>query len=338
MPAGPPLRSPLPTWADPQQASVFDAPLTSMIRAIVGGTQKVGEWTGMSDPQNQALALMNPMEVGPSGGLVGLLNKVIKAYHGSPHDFDAFSMDKIGTGEGAQAYGHGLYFAENPEVAKTYQAKVSAMQGGAKPTVQGRPINWDDPAETAAFELWRHDGDRKAAAEFYAKTFRRESPVVALLQSETPLPTVTPPGRMYEVNIHANPDDLLDWDKPLSQQSEHVRSKMQGLLKEHGGSARYQAEKFGDDPEGLKLYRELDTGGGKIAERLREAGIPGLKYLDGGSRGAGEGTRNYVIWDDKLIEILKKYGVALPAIEGLRREAMSNGGRVDRQRVEQVMQ
>jgi hypothetical protein len=45
----------------------------------------------------------------------------IRAYHGSPHDFDRFSMDKIGTGEGAQAYGHGLYFAENPKVAESYK-------------------------------------------------------------------------------------------------------------------------------------------------------------------------------------------------------------------------
>ena len=37
----------------------------------------------------------------------------IRAYHGSPHDFDKFDLSKIGTGEGAQAYGHGLYFAEN---------------------------------------------------------------------------------------------------------------------------------------------------------------------------------------------------------------------------------
>ena len=42
----------------------------------------------------------------------------IKAYHGSPHDFDKFDMSKIGTGEGAQAYGHGLYLAENEATAK----------------------------------------------------------------------------------------------------------------------------------------------------------------------------------------------------------------------------
>ena len=56
---------------------------------------------GMGTPFAQAGAL------GSAGG------KGIKAYHGSPHDFDRFDLSKIGTGEGAQAYGHGLYFAEN---------------------------------------------------------------------------------------------------------------------------------------------------------------------------------------------------------------------------------
>ena len=41
----------------------------------------------------------------------------IRAYHSSPHDFDKFDLSKIGTGEGAQVYGHGLYFAENPAVS-----------------------------------------------------------------------------------------------------------------------------------------------------------------------------------------------------------------------------
>jgi len=53
--------------------------------------------------------------------------KGIKAYHGSPHDFDKFSMQKIGTGEGAQAYGHGLYFAENPKWPLTI-VKVSPVR------------------------------------------------------------------------------------------------------------------------------------------------------------------------------------------------------------------
>ena len=51
--------------------------------------------------------------------------KGIRAYHGSPHDFDQFDLSKIGTGEGAQAFGHGLYFADNEGVAKSYRDTLS---------------------------------------------------------------------------------------------------------------------------------------------------------------------------------------------------------------------
>jgi hypothetical protein len=42
---------------------------------------------------------------------------------------------------------------------------------------------------------------------------------------------------------------------------------------------------------------------------LRDAGIPGIKYLDQGSRQAGEGSRNYVVFNPEIIDILKKYGI-----------------------------
>ena len=46
------------------------------------------------------------------------------AWHGTPHKFDRFSTEHIGTGEGAQAYGYGLYFAGNKEVAEHYKRKT----------------------------------------------------------------------------------------------------------------------------------------------------------------------------------------------------------------------
>ena len=61
--------------------------------------------------------IVEPNEGGSAEGLV--LNQ--PAYHGSPHRFDKFTLDKIGTGEGAQAYGWGLYFAGNKEVADWYR-------------------------------------------------------------------------------------------------------------------------------------------------------------------------------------------------------------------------
>ncbi|MBS5507603.1 MAG: hypothetical protein KHX31_03115 [Akkermansia sp.] len=44
----------------------------------------------------------------------------IAALHASPHSFRKFSTDNMGKGEGAQAYGWGLYFAESEKVNRDY--------------------------------------------------------------------------------------------------------------------------------------------------------------------------------------------------------------------------
>ena len=49
------------------------------------------------------------------------------AYHGTPHRFDEFSVEKIGTGEGAQAHGWGLYFAENKDVSDNYRKTLAKV-------------------------------------------------------------------------------------------------------------------------------------------------------------------------------------------------------------------
>ncbi len=49
----------------------------------------------------------------------------IIAHHGTPHRIDRFSTAKIGTGEGAQAYGWGLYFAEERQVADAYRRNLA---------------------------------------------------------------------------------------------------------------------------------------------------------------------------------------------------------------------
>src|SRR5690606_4116404 len=48
-------------------------------------------------------------------------------FHGSPHSFERFSFDHIGTGEGAQVFGWGLYFAESRGTAAHY---FSFLSGG----------------------------------------------------------------------------------------------------------------------------------------------------------------------------------------------------------------
>ena len=48
------------------------------------------------------------------------------AYHGSPHDFVEFLLSAIGTGEGAQAHGWGLYFAKAKKTAASYRGRLSS--------------------------------------------------------------------------------------------------------------------------------------------------------------------------------------------------------------------
>lgn len=70
---------------------------------------------------------------------------------------------------------------------------------------------------------------------------------------------------------------------------------------------------------GRDLHQELNHATGsdaKSAALLAEPvpgtgeGIPGIRYLDQGSRGAGEGSHNYVVFDAATIDILRKYGLA----------------------------
>jgi hypothetical protein len=297
-----------------------------------------------------------PFDASPSG---------IRAYHGSPHDFDAFSMDKIGTGEGAQAYGHGLYFAEREGVAKSYRDALSKTvaahfeTGGKRltpkqledmrnvSTKSAPPAVQSLLAHNAAFSALKNgnkakfskimderlsylDGNAesfaKRAADYRAKppvasTYsadqlderagfaRREAEELRAFVGGLGWNPAKKAGHMYEVNINANPDDFLDWDKPLSEQSEKVRETVARLKAERGGSDRYWLDKLGDNPDGNKIASTFQTGGGVMEGRFREAGIPGIRYLDQGSRTAGDGSRNYVVFDDQLISIMRKYGL-----------------------------
>jgi hypothetical protein len=240
--------------------------------------------------------------------------KGIRAYHGSPHDFDRFSMDKIGTGEGAQAYGHGLYFAQQEDTAQQYRDALKYP----------RVKNPSNAVEQVADDLNYHRGDAAGLKRIYEGMLERGSPDAQKMAREKldALPEALGKykGHMYEVNIDADEADFLDWDAPFGKQPQRAQDAMKKAWEDAGGTLEGRtlppfASRDDAGIESMLAAMEMSMGRGKqgAAETyLREAGIPGIKYKDAGSRGVDgvEASRNFVVFDDKLISILRKYGVA----------------------------
>lgn len=235
----------------------------------------------------------------------------IKAFHGSPHAFDKFSMEHIGKGEGAQAYGHGLYFAGSEDVARSYRDAL------------GWQPHMDKPEGVAQYWLQHFGGDRTAtAAELsrMAETWGKTAPDAGRMYGDALklLPSIQPKsaGHMYEVNLHTDPSRLLDWDSGFKLQPPEVRAALKAAT--GGQPLRFPPNALPSErtatsgPTGGTLYNAFAAGSDPVAatERLRGAGIDGIQYLDAGSRAAGDGSRNYVMFDDALIEVLRRYGVA----------------------------
>jgi len=206
------------------------------------------------------------------------------AYHGTPHTFDKFDASKIGTGQGAQSYGHGLYFAENPEVAKSYSDYLGSWQ-----TLQGlKQQDAGVPGQVAEW-LWSAKTRGTPDLNILRDKLKTISPAAAPEQLDKWISegqqifNKLKGGNTYQVNI---PDQhvakMLDWDKPLSEQPEIVKALANSKILPHGVDAntgRMTGEQFHNWLE--KFYNKPQ---GDLSKALNDAGIPGIKYLDQGSR------------------------------------------------------
>jgi len=263
-----------------------------------GEAQRVmGEYGAMTPEQRQGLVntavdLFGGVDVGPVGA--------IKASHGSPHLFDRFDFSKIGTGEGAQAYGHGLYFAQNPTIAKGYLPKPIAVYN--HPNYPNQHI-----VMVGEEVLSRH------------KTPESANKAVKKIKA----------GHLYDVELKwpdaareaADPlgeHHLLDWDAPISEQPQAVQdiAKYFNILttpsgiKEARGSDLYSAvsQRLQQPPFDASSKNPGTVEG---SEFFYNKGIPGIRYLDRRSRSSGDGSRNYVMFDDRFPNIVTRNGVSL---------------------------
>lgn len=305
----------------------------------------------------------------------------IIVFHGSGSDFDRFELSKIGTGEGNQAFGRGLYFTDLEDIAKFYR---DAMGAGKEVTYKGRKLK-DVDSETMSVEehlavmvgqqdtkeAMRILADREmttarknlAAVEQAISDFEmnpeayplkifgmsvdmekalevkqfNQSRIDAATEVEKNIDSISakPAGKVYQAKLKVDPKKLLDYDKPIAAQNSFVRGKIKELVQEinlddavnlgfdpfeMGEEAALQAARESMlDSEVLTFlntWRDIRGVEGAAEELLDKYGIKGIKYkaMQGaGARNVPEtGAQNYVIFDDQLIEIMKKYGIVGP--------------------------
>lgn len=256
----------------------------------------------------------------------------IDAFHGSPHDFQRFDMSKVGTGEGSQSFGHGLYLAESEPLAKSYRDRL-AKEGpsSGQSLADAFSLSPEQYGMMDENDLSKHMEDIKQNAEqtlfdrgkikhvFNDLSFTTdEGDQIRAGQKEK--------GHMYAVKIKTKPENLLDWDAKFSEQPENIRRAIDEALSEAedtSGNKKFMKGKFWGalGEEENKSYRNYGhlTGAAlhhmlskvykpeELSQLLHSFGVKGIRYLDQNSRQNREGTRNYVIFDDKLVDIKRKY-------------------------------
>lgn len=263
--------------------------------------------------QNALQELTNMTMSGP----LGFAPAGLTVWHGSPHKFDKFDSSKIGTGEGAQAYGHGLYLAEAPEVAESYKTVLAGRDGS--------------PVGHAAHVVSAYGGDAQKAMNHLKsiqpspgeKTFSGESyelirDAIGAIQSGAY--KTADRGALYKVDL---PDEqiakMLDWDKPLSQQHPDVQAALANTKNKQLRAVIDYATSPYSTPglegevktmgEAIKLLG-MNASPAKGSAMLAKQGIPGIRYLDQSSRGTGAGTSNFVVFpgNENMLQILERNG------------------------------
>ena len=248
-----------------------------------------------------------------------------EGFHGTPHTFDPepgaplgrFRSDKIGTGEGNQAFGHGLYFASRQDVAEHYQNMERRF-------FDGRPFDRNNVKHEAA-DLLSNWKDRAELVEYLGRKLKIEpseknSQLLEIVKNQQEAKeTKTSKGSLYKVEIAPKDSEFLLWDEYIKNQPKGVRKKLQKVID------RYEMKGLEDRTLGefyellgvrLEIKDDLGFGSGYPAASaaLKEVGIPGIRYKDRRSFIKDDSdVFNYVVFDEADVQITDK--LFMPALE-----------------------
>jgi hypothetical protein len=224
------------------------------------------------------------------------VRQVIKAYHGSPYDWDRVDMSMVGKGEGPLLEGYGLYATASEPNAQFYRRQNTAIRRRGIANVIRSARHLDRAGDVDGARLMMDSAQN----------------VSGRLQNEFPR------GRTYELELPFSRDQLLRWNAPLQEQPENVLAAADSLI---GKDLRRLMGRSDWRNSGEELYWTLAERTGTnmphpdhmraASEALQKAGVPGHVYTD-------EGATNYVAYPgtEDSIRILRKYGMMAPIAAG----------------------
>lgn len=266
------------------------------------------------------------------------------AWHGTPHDFNGFDLGAIGTGEGAQVHGWGLYFAKERSVSEGYKKRLSTKRtiihlgensyveygSGYKEISSGERVDGSSALGFALDGILAGEGDISSAIQTFENDIKESDAensafykeiVRILRENDSSVEEGVDTSRLFEVEIPDN-DVLLDEDKLFEYQTPFVQEKLLGLFQnlfeqrtpqwlmdthDFGDSVRdgSMAKEYVSDATGKELYDILID----IFDKTpREASLAlnnvGIKGITYVGQRDG---RCYVIFDDKAISIIEKF-------------------------------
>lgn len=248
-----------------------------------------------------------------------------KAYHGSPYTFDHFDLGAIGTGEGNQAHGWGLYFAQDKKIAENYKDILGANSGEVITGKTKYKINEDgdwydentgniiddiNPLSMALTEVLETGNSNKAiehlqefikskegkTAQTVISQVKRAKEAIKLLKKNEFAGHEQKTA--FEVEIPED-NELIDEFKNINEQPRKVQAAIRKAWKEI--SYKPSALQY---MSGREFYKQLasELGGEKAAsEKLNSLGVKGITY-DGLVDG-----KCFVVFDDKAIQIINRY-------------------------------
>lgn len=217
-------------------------------------------------------------------------------WHGSPHSFDKFSTSKIGTGEGNQAFGYGLYFTDLKDIAEKYT--IGQMSDVLDEVITSNNNDIDEAIKSLQYVVDNNvNGGKKIWSKYLEEAKRIKSK-----------------KNLYKVKIHGDKTieelNFLNWDK---QVPDDIFDKI-GKAAGNNVVIKILAEPYNRNGiNGETLYknisRELNSDK-KASEFLLKAGIDGIRYpAESLSKGATSETArgfNYVVFDENAVEIDEK--------------------------------